>query len=316
MDTFSESKDLLLKMHKDSLSGLISEKDLLNLFEAMCEKYDNSIKKKKLTFKLWENSSIRKVFQTHERIRLKREIEKTINLKRDLSNNTDPIIYYQYPALLRYLLLTCFDLLGQPDKWMDFSAWLKSSDNKPELESKSKRILNNNQFSMWEVFLKKIDTFLFYLKLKNPPTDYTNYRITRYLKFTNEINSFYSDKFSVAKSFFKFIDTVIPTNTKDELLSSIQIVEEYNSGEVKHLDSASKKKWLYRLRNDYTHSALAPEELLEPIYASENKNWLLRHTELKGNKTIYYYITEDFDMILEKTVVIGIISFIRKNSKK
>jgi len=43
-------------------------------------------------------------------------------------------LFHHYTPLVVYLLLTCFDRLGQPSDWMDFGSWLQSNKKKEERE--------------------------------------------------------------------------------------------------------------------------------------------------------------------------------------
>src|SRR5579872_3310205 len=43
-------------------------------------------------------------------------------------------VYGEYDALVTYLLLTCFDALGQEDRWIDFSSWLRTDRGNEERE--------------------------------------------------------------------------------------------------------------------------------------------------------------------------------------
>ena len=46
---------------------------------------------------------------------------------------THPWIYFD--SLRNYLLLTCFDLLGQPSDYLDFQSWLRSSSKQGERDA-------------------------------------------------------------------------------------------------------------------------------------------------------------------------------------
>jgi len=139
-----------------------------------------------------------------------------------------------FDALRNYLLLTCFDLLGQPSEWMDFNSWLNSKKHQAEV---SKAInLNGGQ----------------------SPLD-----------MIKAVNLFYTAKFGVKNSFYRFINEVLLPETKAALLYSISIVyaqqfvthddagNEYRGSEqIKKIDDdESKIKFLYSLRNVYTHEA-------------------------------------------------------------
>src|SRR5258706_15359209 len=51
--------------------------------------------------------------------------------------NAEPVgrpLWMHYRSLVAYLLLTCFDLLGQDQDWVTFESWLSSSNQKHKLE--------------------------------------------------------------------------------------------------------------------------------------------------------------------------------------
>lgn len=141
-----------------------------------------------------------------------------------------------FDSLRNYLLLTCFDLLGQPSEWMDFNSWLNSKKHREEVS----RVISLNSG-------------------RNDP-----------LEMIKEVNSFYTKQYGVKNSFYRFIDEVIPVKVREALLYSISIIyarqfitydengKELGRGsqEVKKIDDdQSKIKFLFWLRNAYTHEA-------------------------------------------------------------
>ncbi|QSJ17503.1 hypothetical protein JYQ62_01015 [Nostoc sp. UHCC 0702] len=56
------------------------------------------------------------------------------SLVKDTDNNGWTHPYIQHDALVNYLLLTCFDILGQPKDWLSFNGWLTSKETKSERE--------------------------------------------------------------------------------------------------------------------------------------------------------------------------------------
>lgn len=156
------------------------------------------------------------------------------SLIRSTSNDGWTHPWTHFDALRNYLLLTCFDLLGQSSEWLDFNSWLNSKKHQVEV---SKAInLNSGQSA---------------------------------LEMIKAVNCFYTAEFGVKNSFYRFINEVLLPETKAALLYSISIVyarkfityddagNEYRgSKQIKKIDDdESKMKFLYWLRNVYTHEA-------------------------------------------------------------
>ncbi|MEA5550176.1 hypothetical protein VB713_04130 [Anabaena cylindrica UHCC 0172] len=130
--------------------------------------------------------------------------------------------YIQHEALVNYLLLTCFDILGQPHEWKDFNSWLTSKKTKSEREEAMNLILDCD----------------------------TN------IEATQKIYTFYQNKYGVKQSFYRFIDEILDNKERDRLLSSVQIEKrDENSSSVIIDDPAKKKLFLYNSRNIFTHQA-------------------------------------------------------------
>jgi hypothetical protein len=137
-----------------------------------------------------------------------------------------PWLYFD--ALRNYLLLTCFDLLGQPTEYVPFNTWLVSSRHEGERTDALKKIAG----------------------LDSP------------LEITKKLYEEYNALYGIKNSFFNFIDT-LPITVQEELFYSLKIEETLNedrpdgsvlptcAGETS--DKASKKKVLYEIRNNYTH---------------------------------------------------------------
>jgi hypothetical protein len=79
-----------------------------------------------------------------------------------------------------------------------------------------------------------------------------------YFQTTITLYKFYNDRYGVRSSFFRFLHEVLPKDQRDILLSSIEIKSLENPpyiGENTSSDEAEKEKYLFKLRNDYTHKA-------------------------------------------------------------
>jgi hypothetical protein len=115
--------------------------------------------------------------------------------------------------LIVYLLLTCFDILGQNKEWMNFDTWLKSGKNKVERND----ILSNIDVNK-DLLHKVKDILLEYNKIYGARTSFNN-----------------------------FIDNILPDESRSLLLNSIRNTRDGIA------DNLENRKLLYEIRNNYTH---------------------------------------------------------------
>lgn len=132
-------------------------------------------------------------------------------------------LQHHYEALIIYLMLTCFDRLGQPARWRHFGAWLEAHDCKGERE----RILSQMSTA------------------RDPIGD----SLVLYRGWT--------DLYGTSSSFYRFIRHVLPVGARAALLDSIDIYRNTTPPIIRGLpvDDRRKEIWLMRLRNEYTHKA-------------------------------------------------------------
>jgi len=74
------------------------------------------------------NNPLSVIFTVLERLDDCRRLQKIAPFPPELNTYLDD-------PLVSYLYLTCFDRLGQPANWLDFGAWLESSDSKEERDA-------------------------------------------------------------------------------------------------------------------------------------------------------------------------------------
>jgi hypothetical protein len=226
----------------------------------------------KIDFKknYWRNSEIRKILQVHERLNL------TDTLNEDIGD--DFLRRHMYPQLITYLRLTCFDQLGQPANWMIFSDWLKSKKKKDE---------KTRIFESIEAVNK--------------------------LEFTEKIYQEYQKIYGIKNSFFNFIKNVIPQETRRELLNLIKIrIHDETSPTIegRAVTDKDKEDYLYKIRNDFTHStySTSPIKNFQKIKESE---WNFRETIYKEKESYWISTHENFEDKLKETVLIGIAEIIK-----
>jgi hypothetical protein len=124
-----------------------------------------------------------------------------------------------------YLLLTCFDRLGQPADWRPFGDWLRAPKTEHEQTA----------------------------ALANIPA------VANHLQAATALHETYNERYGVRSSFFRFLHEVLPAQQLDNLLSSIEIRTSQmppHFGEPTAASEVEKEKYLFRLRNDYTHKSL------------------------------------------------------------
>ncbi len=272
-NTFNSNKTAIDRLYP-LIEKYIERSFYYESIELICNDYDIDCDK---NFKNtnWENSLIRKILQTHERIKL------TDCLLQDISNSF--FRQYEYPKLITYLKLTCFDLLGQPDKWVIFSDWINSKKYKDQRD----------------IIISKIETH-----------DKLEFSQTLFLK--------YQEIFSVKNSFFRFLNEILPFENKKELLDRIEIKkfsEPFSKVNIEVIDK-EKEEYLYKIRNNYTHKIYGKA----PIHGRESKsrreNWLSREIIYKNNITHCYATSIDFEEKLKCAVYIGIAETIKKYAIK
>jgi hypothetical protein len=152
------------------------------------------------------------------------EVQEHFKGERDivhLNEKTYTHRYKQFDALLAYLALTCFDILGQPSEWLEFGAWLQSKNKMDE------RVL---------IFEKYKDLSLEQMTV----SVYKDYMIV----------------YGVKNSFFRFIHEIISKENRRKLLDSIMVREIHSSAQINDSDEA-KEKFLFKARNFFTHKGIA-----------------------------------------------------------
>lgn len=166
-----------------------------------------------------------------------------------------------FDSLRIYLLLTCFDLLGQSDDWKDFDSWLNAKSKTEEVTEIIKKVKDLND-------LEKIKS----------------------------VHKFYKDAYGTKNSFYRFINEVLSQESKKALLYSIDITRccpyvTYNddgtergrgSSEIEKItDDESKIKFLYWMRNAYTHEAMSIGSPVDGIWENARSS-IVNGVELHG----------------------------------
>lgn len=182
---------------------------------------------------------------------------------------THPWMYFD--SLRSYLLLTCFDLLGQPAPYKDFQCWLSASSTKADRDAA----------------LATVE--------KEPSL----------IAAVGYVHRQYLAQYGTKNSFYRFIKEILPTAARTDLLYSVHIrmIDPQQNKEVRKIESDDEKTaFLYNVRNVYTHRAVnigspaggvfpnwgapmvidgVPKQGWEPIY-TKGKDGLLIEYSVRG----------------------------------
>lgn len=170
-----------------------------------------------------------------------------------------------FDSLRIYLLLTCFDLLGQPESYKDFPSWLSAKSTFEERRAAISRLTNP----------------------KDPASS------------AAELYHAYNETYGTRKSFFRFVQVVLPESSRNELLFSIKLrrIDNVLNTEIEEIgEDREKLKYLYKLRNLFTHNALYPASGDAGLFPEVDQWWLIDGKLMKGYRAIYQD-TRDTDRI-------------------
>lgn len=167
-----------------------------------------------------------------------------------------PWLYFD--ALRNYLLLTCFDYLGQSAEFLEFHKWFS-----PKTTCKQR-----------DETLRKLQ--------KNPSA----------LKIVKELYKTYNKIYGVQNSFNRFILEVLHEQARNELYKSIRIryidAQQACEREIAEQESV-KLEALYRLRNVYTHSLVNIGTASGGLIQNFGKPIIVDGKPMQGYVPIYHY---------------------------
>ena len=256
--------------------GYIDESTYHSYFQNICEKYDNNTRRN-FYANHWENATHRKLLQIFERLKF------TTFLDGQIADDFNTRIYY--PQIRTYLILTCFDSLGQPDKWRFFPDWISSKSKTKEREEIIDRIQTSNN-----------------------------------LDFAHQLFIKYNQVYGVKRAFFRFIDEIIDDNLREQMFSKLQIriIAEPSKEEIikeDHELQEIKKHCLFKIRNDFTHNTYS-KEALSLKKDKVQKIWIHRETYYKNKNPIlghHVATMKDYPNLLKTIVFNGIANRIKMN---
>ncbi len=224
----------------------------------------------------------------------------TPHYKYRVSNNSYHI-YQEYSGLRNYLALTCFDIIGQPSEWLDFTSWLKSKNKSHERE---------------QIFEKHYE--------KEP--------ITKMIAINEDYNKIYS----VKSSFYRFMNETVSKENKEKLMKSVRVFKINEpgengwtgAGELYDPGNEAKEKFLFEVRNSFTHKGISCTDP-QPRYIDPNltkaeqllldrqDNFLANSVIKKENLNYYQYCTSKWPYLLleiiEETIIPLIPPFVKQD---
>ena len=191
-------------------------------------------------------------------------------------------LWLQYRGLVAYLLLTCFDLLGQNDEWIEFGAWLRSSRHETER------------------------------KTNLPPENIDPIRGAELLLAKH------TQAYGVRRAFQRFVDKVLPSDVRVQLMQSIEIARSVCAplpGENEPpvlLDDNKKAEWLFQIRNEYTHRGLyvpGGHDVILPTDMRGDDEWWYMGDVYKETHVIRYSVRR-WPKILDVSVRAGLAAYV------
>lgn len=206
------------------------------------------------------------------------------NLIRDTSNGGWSHPWKYFDSLRTYLLLTCFDLLGQPHSFKDFQSWLSAESAK---EDRTAALQESN-------------------------------RETDIVEIIKVIHRKYLDAYGTKGAFHRFIRETLPRTAQQELYYSVQIreIDPATNREVGVIDTKDKKvAFLYGIRNSFTHAGINTGSPAGGVFEDHGewvelngrlqKGWEPIHWEKKNGLLIEYSV-RDWPDVLVRTVHTGL----------
>lgn len=178
---------------------------------------------------------------------------------------THPWMYFD--GLRNYLLLTCFDLLGQPDDFMDFDSWLISSKTAIAREKVFEK--NAHSGNLTEI-IKNI---------------YQEYKLS----------------YGTKRSFFKFLNEVLTEEMRIELANDIWI-RKYKTSTNQRISSIEsnedKFKELYKIRNSFTHAGVNTGSIGAGVFPNFAGEMIVDGVSKKGYAPVGFIRKKDTHIII------------------
>lgn len=183
-------------------------------------------------------------------------------------------------GLVCYLLLTCFDRLGQLNRFIQFDDFL---------QGKKQRYKDLREEA-----------------LRNAGDDAVSQSLALYRT--------YQKHFSVTNSFYRFIDEVLPEQERRALLECIKVFETplLKKASSRKLDDIEVKRFLYSFRNRFTHQADYEPGLTIPLPREisnhpPGSSVFIMYDQWREEDKIITVSFRDFSETLFKCVKVGLV---------
>jgi hypothetical protein len=201
------------------------------------------------------------------------------------SKDTGGLLWMHYWGIVSYLLLTCFDLLGQDRGWLEPGAWLRSIDERHTVERAE-------------------------ALAQCPSTDHVAAALA--------LLAAHSRIYGVHRAFRRFIDQVLPIDARTELLACIAIEQwptpPQEGDLLEVVDEKKKMDWLFELRNAYTHRALyvpgTHTDSMPVEYRDDEALWVTRERMTPAKTTLY--AVKRWPKALGEAVRAGLAQYVRR----
>jgi len=261
-----EDVDLLLRVLGHRLTRDEIEKAAIASLKTMRPEYAFKTKE-------FEKTRLSQLLRISERLELCRKLAEP---------NIGEALFASWAPLIEYHLLTCFDLLGQPTNWMPFHNWL-TSNCKEHVHQREEALLA-------------------------PSTEQVNKETNPIVLSSLALFESYNMFHGVRRSFYRFLHDILSSTAKNDLFASIRIRScnlPPDTGDWQFGDDKDKEKYLFSLRNDYTHNAqlrqgLHPEFLSKKF--SIHDGWISRDQIFDAKKWICVE-THNWPNALESAVI-------------
>jgi hypothetical protein len=270
MSSYSSHIKATDRLYYEALKEYISKDELHIIIKRIMDKYEQEWRSAANVFQIniLDVWKPRILFAANERLRLSEVL-----LPGESSSFDQK---YLIPPVSEYLTLTCFDLLGQKVDWMTFDQWIDSGKKKEERDQ----------------IISKIE-------------------LTNFIEASKTLYREYQLLYGVKNSFYNFIDEILDKRHQELLFSSIKIevFDDYPNNVLSKYfaDNEEKKKYLYSIRNNFTHKAVhsTPNEILWPN-SFDKDGWWRREELFIKKKNWHFYVNRHYLSNLKEIVKYGI----------
>ena len=134
-----------------------------------------------------------------------------------------------------------------------------------------------------------------------------------WLQLTDRLACEHAARFGVRRGFYRFLREVLPEEARADLFRTIWIVNRSNPPSIQELpdgDDEAKERYLFRLRNEYTHAGLARSGIHPqftpaiPGFPAIDETWRHREQESRPHDWITVF-TRGWPGALKRAVIAG-----------